>query len=104
VIDPAKLHGYLLSQSHTVGRFKAAFFVGLGYSASEWRRLEADLRAQHLSREATALAADRYGQKYEIRAPLVGPLGRAAAVVSVRVVLANEDFPRFVTAYPGGGR
>ena len=27
VIDPAKLHSYLLSATHPVGRFKAAFFV-----------------------------------------------------------------------------
>lgn len=104
VIDPAKLHGYLLSQSHPVGRFKAGFFLGLGYSGREWQRLEADLRAQHLSREATAVEANPYGQKYEIRAPLEGPAGRAAEVTSVWVVLANEDSPRFVTAYPGGGR
>jgi len=46
VIDPAKLRAYLLSRSHPVGRFKAAFFLGLGYSAQDWRRLEADLRSQ----------------------------------------------------------
>lgn len=104
VIDPLKLHGYLLSQSHPVGRFKAGFFVALGYSENEWQRLEADLRAQHLNRDAMTGEANPYGQKYEIRAPITGPAGRAAEVVSVWVVLANEDFPRFVTAYPGGGR
>lgn len=104
VIDPLKLHGYLLSQSHPVGRFKAGFFVALGYSENEWQRLEADLRAQHLNRDATMGEANPYGQKYEIRAPNTGPAGRAAEVVSVWVVLADEDFPRFVTAYPGGGR
>jgi hypothetical protein len=104
VIDPLKLHGYLLSQSHPVGRFKAGSFVALGYSPNEWQRLEADLRAQHLSRDAMMGEANPYGQKYEIRAPITGPTGRTAEVVSVWVVLAGEDFPRFVTAFPGGGR
>ncbi|HEV8643556.1 MAG TPA: hypothetical protein VGV13_20970 [Methylomirabilota bacterium] len=104
IIDATKLHGYLLSQRHPVGRFKAGFFLGLGYSAREWQRLEADLRAQHLSREATAAEGNPYGQKYEIHAPLEGPTGRAAEVISVWVVLVNEDFRRFVTAYPGGER
>lgn len=104
VIEHAKLHGYLLSESHPVGRFKAAFFFGLGYSGREWQRLEADLRAQHLTREATAVETNPYGQKYEIRAPLVGPAGHSAEVVSVWVVLTDDDFPRFVTAYPGGKR
>ncbi len=52
LIDPAKLHGYLLSRSHPVGRFKAAFFLALGYSPEDWQRLEADLRNQHLSKDA----------------------------------------------------
>ena len=53
VIDPVKLHGYLLSRSHPVGRFKAVFFQALGYSSERWRQLEADLRSQHLSRDVT---------------------------------------------------
>ena len=32
------------------------------------------------------------------------PSGRTAEVVSVWVVRAGEGIPRFVTAYPGGGR
>ena len=70
VIERAKLHDYLLSRSHPVGRFKAAFFQALGYSSEDWRQLDADLRSQH--REATADEPIPYGQKYVIRATLVG--------------------------------
>ncbi len=104
VIDPAKLHGYLLSRSHPIGRFKAAFFLALGYSLEDWRQLEADLRSQHLSQDATREKQTPYGQKYAIRATLVGPLGDSADVVSVWVVRTGEEFPRFVTAYPEEGR
>ena len=45
-----------------------------------------------------------YGQKYLIRAMLLGPSGSSSAVVSVWIVLTGEEFPRFVTAYPEGGR
>lgn len=68
----------------------------------EWRRLEADLRSQHLTKEARPVVTSRYGQKYEVRAALVGSAGRSAQVVSAWVVLAGDDVPRFVTAYPGG--
>jgi len=98
-----KLHGYLLSRSHSVGRFKAAFFHALGYASEEWRRLEADLRSQHLSRNATLEEQTPYGQKYSIRATLVGPSGSSAEVVSVWVVRSGEELPRFVTAYPEVG-
>ncbi len=103
VVEPAKLHDYLLSRTHPIGRFKATFFQALGYSAEDWSRLEADLRSQHLSEEATGDQPTPYGQKYVIRATLVGPTGAAAALVSVWVVRAGEDFARFVTAYPEGG-
>jgi hypothetical protein len=39
VIEPSKLHDYLLSRGHPVGRFKASFFLALGYSAETWRQL-----------------------------------------------------------------
>ncbi len=104
VIDPAKLHAYLLSRNHPIGRFKAAFFLALGYSAANWRQLEADRRSQHLPQSATVEEGTPYGQKYAIRATLVGPAGAAAEVVSVWVVRTGEEFPRFVTAYREGAR
>ena len=101
VIDPAKLRDYLLSTTHPVGRFKAALFLSLGYEPLAWQRLEADLRAQHLVHPARELEASAYGRKFAIRARLVGPSGRSAEFTSIWIVLVAEDFPRFVTAYPG---
>jgi hypothetical protein len=77
VIESAKVHGYLLSRSHPVGRFKAAFFLALGYSADGWRQLQADLRSQHLSQDAVLEERTQYGQKYAIRATgrALGTLG-----------------------------
>ena len=104
VIDRRKLHEYLLSPRHPIGRFKAAFFRSLGYSLEQWPQLEADLRRQLLSEESALEASNPYGQKYSIRGTLVGPSGVSAVVVSVWVVRAGEDYPRFVTAYPEVGR
>jgi len=104
VIDPAKLYGYLLAPSHPIGRFKAAFFLAPGYTSDTWRRLEEDLRSQHLSKDATPEDPTIYGQKYTIRATLEGPSGASVDTVSVWVVRTGEEFPRFVTAYPEGSR
>lgn len=101
VVDAAKIRDYLLSDAHPVGRFKAAFFVALGYSATAWRTLEADLRAFATANDATPTAASVYGQKYEVRGRIRGPAGRSAALATVWSVLRGEDFPRFVTAFPG---
>ena len=101
-IDPKKLHGYLLSATHPIGRFKARFFGALGYTADEWQVLEADLRIQHLSQEATPGPEMPYGRSYSIRAILKGPNGEAAVVVSVWFIRSGATAPHFVTAYPGG--
>ena len=100
VIDPAKIRDYLLSTSHPVGRFKARFFVGLGFRADDGSAFAQALRDQHLTREADATEPDQYGQRFVIRAILQGP-AVGAPVVSVWFVRTGEDFARFVTAYPG---
>ena len=102
IVEATKLRDYLLLPSHPVGRFKAPFFAALGYSQDQWPQLEADPRAQHLLQDAEPAAAASYGQKYEIRAILIGPNGRSAEVVSIWIILAGEEAPRLVTAYPGG--
>ncbi len=101
VIDLAKLRDYLLSTSHSVGRFKARFFESLGYSADNWERLEADIRDLIDDTEARLSEKTEYGQKYEVRGSMTGPDGRSAEVVTVWIVLTGEDVPRFITAYSG---
>jgi hypothetical protein len=101
IIERAKLEDYLLSFRHPVGRFKARFFAGLGFSAERWDVFDQALRAQHLSQDADAGVPDGFGQPFIIRAILQGPTGRSAVVVSVWFLRAGEAQPRFVTAYPG---
>lgn len=101
VIEPVKLHGYLLSSSHPIGRFKARFFSALGFTALAWADLESAIRAQHLSQDAEPGPVEAHGQFYTIRAMLKGSTG-SALVVSVWLIRTGENVPRFVTAYPGG--
>jgi len=102
VIDPAKLRDYLLSPAHPIGRFKAIFFVSLGYNRDGVSVLDRDLRAHVASAVVTRVERTPYGQKYVVRGRIRGPAGREAGLISVWVVLTGEDYPRFVTAYPGG--
>lgn len=101
IIDEAKLRGYLLSEVHPVGRFKARFFAALGFTEANWREFAAALRAQHLTEPATPGTAEAVGQAYTIRAILKGPAG-AAMVTSVWFLRTGDNAARFVTAYPGG--
>ena len=99
IISPEKLQDYLLSAAHPIGRYKSTFFRSLGYSQEQWQVLERDLRTI-LSNEAQLSGRTEYGQKFTVRGVLSGPNGRAAAIVSVWIILTAETAPRFVTAYP----
>jgi hypothetical protein len=61
---------------------------------------ESDLREQILSLEAEPGRASRYGQKYEILGPLVGPNGNTAWVRAIWIVLTGETIARLVTLIP----
>lgn len=99
-IPREKLQDYILSGSHPVGRFKAKFFRALGYGRDEWRALKDDILSL-LENEAVEKERTEYGQKYEVRGTTQGPSGKRADVVSAWIILHGDDFPRFITAYPG---
>lgn len=101
VIPEAKIRDYLLSTSHPVGRFKAPFFTSLGYTSTNWQRLEKDLLALAVSADAELGKDSPYGQKYEIRGTLSGPSRRSGGVLTVWIILYGGDVPQFVTAFPG---
>ena len=100
VVDGTKIRDYLLSESHPVGRFKAPAFKKIGYSIEAWEMLASDLLRLSTENEAVATGSNAYGQKYEVRGTLKGPTGEGLGLATVWIVLNDEDFPRFVTAYP----
>ena len=100
IVDAAKVRDYLLSPQHRVGSAKARFFAQLGFTQQNWNVLQETLLG-FASLEAQLGPKTRFGQKYLVAGTIQGPSGRAAAVNVVWIILNDEDFPRFVTAYPG---
>jgi hypothetical protein len=100
VVDDVKVRDYLLSPAHPVGRFKARFFVSLGYTAEEWWRLRDDILALATSGQVALEADSPYGRKFEVDGILGAPSGRSAMVKTVWIIRAGEDFPRLVTVFP----
>lgn len=99
VVPEEKLREYLLSETHPIGRFKAVFFRSLGFELGHLELLEKGLRA-HLTAGVVRKITTEYGRKYEVRGMLTGPSGRSGRVISVWIVPWEQDYPRFVTAYP----
>jgi hypothetical protein len=103
VADGAKIRDYLLSPEHPVGGPKARFFKSLGFLRSDWVAVQ-QIIAGLAESDAQLGKQTGFGQKYVIEGTIEGPGGRTASIVVVWIVLAAEDFPRFVTAYPGVSR
>jgi len=99
-IDPRKLRDYALNPAHESGRFKAAFFAQMGYTAADWERLERDIRQQHLTQPAEPGQPSPFGQKYTINAPLIGPTGEARQVTTVWIFRPGNDWADLVTIEP----
>jgi hypothetical protein len=100
IIAPEKITGYLLNVSHKRGGPKAKLLLGVGYRPDEPKRLESDLRMQHLPLEVTRISQNAYGVVYEIEGPIRTPRGRITRFCSVWQVDTGTDVPRFITMYP----
>lgn len=53
---------------------------------------------------AELVSSSRYGQKYRVRAIVEKRGAKPLSLVTVWIVRHDEDFPRFITAYPGAPR
>ena len=101
IVSSEKLTDYLLSRTHPIGRYKSAFFLGLGYAPEEPSVLEADLTALLLS-DAEVGEVTEFGQKVLSRGLITGPAGQTGRILAVWIILSGDSSIRFVTAYPEG--
>ncbi len=104
VIDDAELRDYLISDSHSVGKYKARFFATLGYDAANWTRLADELLRHAAENEVESTEATAFGTKYRVVGALRGQNGKSARILVVWIVLHGENVPRLTTAHPKRGR
>lgn len=96
----AKLHEYLLSEVHPIGRTNALFLKNLGYDNTNAGTLERDLLNLARAGDLTDSVPSDYGTKYVITGVLSAPNGENAVLKTVWIIDRRESRPRFVTAYP----
>jgi len=107
IIEAEKLRGYILSSTHPVGRFKAAFFRRLGYSAENWETFERSLRSLILTQDATEAEKSRYGKKYIVEGSFAGPSGVTMQIVTYGLYLKARMFRdslQRIISLPNAGR
>ncbi|SRR5712692_3564987 len=99
-IPPPKLVGYLLSETHSVGRPKAKFWRAVGFAETSVEMLERGLLAIAYSEDVKEVVSSPHGVKYIIEGALQTPTGRTVQVRTVWIIETSQTRPRFVTAYP----
>lgn len=100
VVDERKVREYLLSKSHPIGRFKAAFLARAGFDASSSPDLTSAILHLAQTGDATLGETSKYGQKYSISGILRGPTGIAVEVTTIWILSAPDAPPRLVTVFP----
>lgn len=98
-VTATKILDYLLSESHPIGREKAAFFQRYGFDAGAWEILKASL-LDHPERNPVAAARTDFGTKYVVRCSIETPDRRNPCIVTVWMVEDGTETARLVTAYP----
>ncbi len=99
-IDLGKLTGYLLSETHPIGRWKARFFRDIGFDESNVPILEQGLIEIAKTEEIVETESSVHGVKYVVEGLMTTPLGSRVRLRTVWIVDKSQDHPRFVTAYP----
>ena len=98
-IDARKVLGYLLSQTHPVGRFKARVFAAVGFDETRVDDFIAEVRRIAAAGDVSETEDFEYGRKYTVPGELKGPRG-AARVLTVWMQEAGREDVRLVTVRP----
>jgi hypothetical protein len=103
-VDPEKLVGYLLSDSHPLGQRKARYFRALGFRAATPHELGEALVRHGRENPVASREATQFGSKYVVDGPFRVPSGERVELRLVWFVETGAAVARFVTAYPMGRR
>jgi hypothetical protein len=98
-IDLAKLRDYCLNPAHPRGRHKARVFrAALGFTDADAEALRNALLPALPNADAVLQAEDRYGRRYAVDCPIVGPKD-SAVVRTIWIVFAGQTVPRLTTCF-----
>ena len=99
VVEDAKLLDYVLNPEHPTGRHHAGLFGRLlGITRINYELLKQQLLRAAVSVEVEAGKPTPFGQKFEMRFPVRGPLG-TRPVLAVWIREQGQASPRLITCY-----
>lgn len=99
LIDARKVRGYLLSDTHPVGRFKARVFAAVGFDDTKAQAFIAELRRIAVTGEVAEVEDMEFGRKYTVPGELHGPAG-SLQILTVWIQESGQAAVRLVTVRP----
>jgi hypothetical protein len=99
-VHAEKITRYLLSDSHTDGRTKAAFFKRRGFRQDNWRELAEALVAHAMESHIANTKITEHGIKQIIEGWLQWSDGSRSMIRAIWFGDQGSSTLRFVTAYP----
>lgn len=100
IIAKEKLTEYILSETHSTGKFKAKLFRNLGFSETNVDIFEKSLLKIAKSEELREEISTPYGTKYVLDGKIETPVGKLVKVRTLWIIEKDKKRPRFVTVYP----
>ncbi len=91
---------YLLSEVHTVGKWKAKFFRAAGFNKTNMDLLLEEIIEIAHSRDVKEVISSPHGTKYVLEGSILTPEENYVSLRTVWVIDKEQNRPRFVTAYP----
>lgn len=100
IISREKLINYILSKTHSTGKFKARFFQNLGFNQTNVSFFETILRTMANSEEIKETIPSVYGAKYILDGKVNTPSGKTIKLRTIWIIEKGQIRPRFITVYP----
>jgi hypothetical protein len=99
-VEESKIAGYLLNLDHPVGRGKAKFFTGVGFSQESLDEMINAFRAHAAENKIAAVIEGPYGVKTIIDCFMATPAGKPYCIRAVWIDHVDGKPPRLATAHP----
>lgn len=100
IISRKKLTDYVLSETHSTGKFKAKFFRTLGFNDTNVSFFEIVLRTLVDSEDIKETIPSVYGTKYILDGKVNTPSGKNITLRTIWIIEKGQSRPRFITVYP----
>jgi fructose-specific component phosphotransferase system IIB-like protein len=99
-IQPQKLTGYLLSETHEIGHSKAKLLRAFGFNDNNVALLQQELLKIAYTQDIQEIIQTPHGTKYVLDGKIQAPNGRSLHLRTVWIIDIDQTAPRFVTARP----